>query len=39
VLKILKQHKYKGPISIEYEGREDAVLGVRKSKALIEKYW
>jgi sugar phosphate isomerase/epimerase len=39
VLKMLKQVKYKGPISIEYEGKGDPVEGVQKSKALIVKYW
>jgi sugar phosphate isomerase/epimerase len=39
VLKTLKENKYKGPISIEYEGAGDPVEGVRKSKALIVKYW
>ena len=39
VLELLKQHGYKGPLSIEYEGKEDAVEGVRKTRALILKYW
>lgn len=39
VLKMLKANRYKGPISIEYEGKLDAVEGVQKSKALILKYW
>ena len=39
VLQILKKNKYKGPISIEYEGKGDPVEGVRKSRALILKYW
>ncbi len=39
VLQTLKKNKYKGPISIEYEGRLDPVEGVQKSKALILKYW
>ncbi len=39
VLKTLKKNKYKGPISIEYEGKLDAVEGVQKTKALILKYW
>ena len=39
VLKIMKEHHYKGPISIEFEGKGDPVEGVQKSKALILKYW
>lgn len=39
VLKTIKQVRYKGPISIEFEGKGDALEGVRKSKALILKYW
>lgn len=39
VLGLLKKTNYKGPISIEYEGKGDPVEGVRKSKALIVKYW
>jgi len=39
VLNMLKAQKYKGSLSIEYEGKGDPVEGVRKSKALILKYW
>jgi sugar phosphate isomerase/epimerase len=39
VLAMLKKLDYKGPISIEYEGKGDPVEGVRKTKALILKYW
>ena len=39
VLQTLKKNKYKGPISIEYEGKLDPVEGVQKSKALTLKYW
>jgi L-ribulose-5-phosphate 3-epimerase len=39
VLAVFKKMNYKGPISIEYEGRGDPVEGVQKSKALILKYW
>jgi L-ribulose-5-phosphate 3-epimerase len=39
VLGILKKQNYRGPISIEYEGKGDPVEGVRKSRALILKYW
>jgi sugar phosphate isomerase/epimerase len=39
ILNMLKAQKYKGSLSIEYEGKGDPVEGVRKSKALILKYW
>jgi sugar phosphate isomerase/epimerase len=39
VLGMLKKHHYKGPLSIEYEGKGDPVEGVRKTRALILKYW
>jgi L-ribulose-5-phosphate 3-epimerase len=39
VLGIMKKNHYKGPISIEYEGKGDPVEGVQKTKALILKYW
>jgi L-ribulose-5-phosphate 3-epimerase len=39
VLGMLKKNHYKGPISIEYEGKGDPVEGVQKTKALILKYW
>src|SRR5713101_6196181 len=39
VLGSLKKNHYKGPISIEYEGKGDPVEGVQKTKALILKYW
>ncbi|MBI3665020.1 MAG: sugar phosphate isomerase/epimerase [Acidobacteria bacterium] len=39
VLAMLKKTSYKGPISIEYEGKGDPVEGVKKTKALILKYW
>jgi sugar phosphate isomerase/epimerase len=39
VLGMLKKTNYKGSISIEYEGKGDPVEGVRKTKALILKYW
>ncbi len=39
VLGTLKKNHYKGPISIEYEGKGDPVEGVQKTKALILKYW
>jgi L-ribulose-5-phosphate 3-epimerase len=39
VLGTMKKNHYKGPISIEYEGKDDPVEGVQKTKALILKYW
>jgi len=39
VLQIFKKIKYKGPISIEYEGSGDPIEGVQKSRALILKHW
>jgi len=39
LLSMMKQNHYQGPISIEYEGKGDPVEGVRKTKALILKYW
>jgi L-ribulose-5-phosphate 3-epimerase len=39
VLGMLKKNHYKGPISIEYEGKGDPVADVQKTKALILKYW
>jgi L-ribulose-5-phosphate 3-epimerase len=39
LLAMLKKVHYKGPLSIEYEGKGDPVEGVRMTKALILKYW
>ncbi len=39
MLGLLKKLDYRGPISIEYEGKGDPVDGVRRSRALILKYW
>jgi sugar phosphate isomerase/epimerase len=39
VLNTIRQSHYKGPISIEYEGKGDPIQGVQKTKALILKYW
>lgn len=39
VLGTLKKQHYKGPISIEYEGKGDPVEGVQKTRKLILKYW
>lgn len=38
-LSALKAAKYDGAISIEYEGDGDAVVGIRKTRDLIGKYW
>ena len=34
---ILRKHKYRGYISLEYEGREDARTAIPKSLALLRK--
>ena len=39
IFAMLKKHNYKGPLSIEYEARGDPVEGVKKTRALILKYW
>jgi sugar phosphate isomerase/epimerase len=39
VLGYLKKLHYKGPLSVEYEGKGDPVEGVQKTIALIKKYW
>jgi sugar phosphate isomerase/epimerase len=39
ILGILKAQRYAGSLSIEYEGAEDPIDGVRKNRALILKYW
>ncbi len=39
IFTMLKQHNYKGPLSIEYEAKGDPVEGVKKTRALILKYW
>ncbi len=38
-LGLLKAQKYKGALSIEFEGQGDPIEGVRKSRALIVKHW
>ncbi|HET7377449.1 MAG TPA: TIM barrel protein [Anaerolineae bacterium] len=38
-LSILKAAKYDGAISVEYEGNDDAVTGIHRTRDLIEKYW
>ena len=39
LLGILKADKYPGAVSIEWEGRGDAVEGVKKTRDLILKHW
>jgi sugar phosphate isomerase/epimerase len=39
VLGMLKAAKYKGALSIEFEGAGDPVEGVRKTRDLLAKYW
>jgi sugar phosphate isomerase/epimerase len=39
LLGILQAHNYPGAVSIEWEGRGDAVTGVKKSRDLILKHW
>jgi len=39
LLGILKAHKYAGAVSIEWEGRGEAVEGVKKTRDLIRKHW
>jgi L-ribulose-5-phosphate 3-epimerase len=39
IFAMLKKNHYKGPISIEYEAKGDPVEGVKKTRALILKYW
>jgi sugar phosphate isomerase/epimerase len=39
LLGILGKDKYQGAVSIEWEGKGDAVTGVKKSRDLILKHW
>lgn len=39
LLGLLQRAKYTGAISIEYEGGGDHIEGVKKTAALIRKYW
>jgi sugar phosphate isomerase/epimerase len=39
LLEILKANKYAGAVSIEWEGRGNAVEGVKKTRDLILKHW
>jgi L-ribulose-5-phosphate 3-epimerase len=39
VLSYLKMVDYQGALSIEYEGEEDPVEGVKKTRDLIRRYW
>jgi sugar phosphate isomerase/epimerase len=39
LLGILQSVRYSGAVSIEWEGRGDAVKGVKKTRDLILKHW
>ena len=39
IFRMLKEHNYKAPLSIEFEGRGDPVAGVRMSRELVLKNW
>ncbi|MGQ9454225.1 MAG: sugar phosphate isomerase/epimerase family protein [Armatimonadota bacterium] len=39
LLQILKNANYKYAVSIEYEGPEDQIEGIKKTRDLILKYW
>jgi len=39
VLKMLKDARYEGAISIEFEGAGDQIEGVKKTRDLILRYW
>ena len=39
ILKMLKDSKYSGAVSIEYEGTSDQIEGIKKTRDLIFKYW
>lgn len=39
LLKMLKDAKYKGAVSIEFEGHDDPIEGVKHTRDLILKYW
>lgn len=39
LMKMLKDAKYTYAVSIEYEGGEDQIEGVKKTRALVLKYW
>jgi sugar phosphate isomerase/epimerase len=39
VLRMLQDAKYSGAVSIEFEGPEDQIEGVKKTRDLIRKYW
>lgn len=39
LLGILQTHKYPGAVSIEWEGRGDAVEGIKKTRDLVLKHW
>lgn len=39
VLQMLKDAKYKGAVSIEFEGPGDQIEGVKKTRDLVLRYW
>lgn len=39
LLGILKAAKYAGSVSVEWEGKGDAVEGIKKTRALVLKHW
>jgi len=39
LLGILKAAKYRGAVSVEWEGKGEAVEGIKKTRALILKHW
>jgi sugar phosphate isomerase/epimerase len=39
LMAIFKEVKYPGAVSIEWEGRGDAVEGIKKTRDLILKHW
>lgn len=39
ILSYLKMVDYQGALSIEYEGEEDPVEGIKKTRDLIRRYW
>jgi sugar phosphate isomerase/epimerase len=39
LLGILKANKYPGAVSIEWEGKGEAVAGIKKTRDLIRKHW
>jgi sugar phosphate isomerase/epimerase len=39
IAKILEEHQYKGWISLEFEGNDDAEVGVPKSLAMLKEHF